>query len=240
MRAIAFSTAVLILTGCAGGNGSAPAATRAATAAETGAGKTEPRAETGGQAIAPPDVAPLGSLRKIRALEGKFSHVDPRLEEGVRAVSGIVSEVRCWTKAGWRRLEAAQGVEPGTLGGLADPFAYEIHLHPYVCEWLDALLKGVRPETGDDALQAAQSLITLAHEGTHFTAAGGNEAVVECRAMQNADKVAVALGIEADYAQRLSQLFWEQLYAKGDPIYGSPECRDGGIMDVNPAEHTWP
>jgi hypothetical protein len=73
-------------------------------------------------------------------------------------------------------------------------------MHPFVCEWLDVLVSGERPHSGSDALHAAASLVALTHEGTHLTSAGGNEAVVECRAMQNAYKVGERLGIEEDYA----------------------------------------
>jgi predicted component of type VI protein secretion system len=109
-----------------------------------------------------------------------------------------------------------------------------------VCSNLDALLTGDRPELADLALRAAASLVILTHEGTHFTSVGSNEAVAECRAMQNAHKVAAAMGIDEDYARQLARLYWEELYAPGDPLYGSPECRDGGTLDVNPDDPAWP
>jgi hypothetical protein len=238
--AFASTTVVLMLAACSGERVGESARTVPASSEVTTAAGTAPQGGTSTQMGALPDVARLGSLRKIRAMETRFSDLRPKLEDGVRAVSGIVSEVRCWTEPGWPRLEKAMGLKPGTLGGLSDPFTYEIHLPWFVCANLDALLAGERPESGDYALGAAASLVTLTHEGTHFTAAGSNEAVVECRAMQNADKVGAALGIEADYVQRLSRLYWEKLYPKDDPIYGSRECRDGGGMDVNSANHTWP
>lgn len=126
------------------------------------------------------------------------------------------------------------------LGGLADVGTYEIHLHPFACQGVEYLLDGNRPETGDAALFVADGLVVLTHEGTHFTSAGSNEAVVECRAMQNAHLVAARLGIDEDYARRLAALYWERAYPRSDPVYGSPECRDGGTMDVHPETSDWP
>ena len=126
------------------------------------------------------------------------------------------------------------------LSGLADVGTYEIHLHPFACQGVEYLLAGNRPETGDAALFVADGLVVLTHEGTHFTSAGSNEAVVECRAMQNAHLVAARLGIDEDYARRLATLYWERAYPRDDPVYGSPECRDGGTMDVHPESSDWP
>jgi hypothetical protein len=178
-------------------------------------------------------------MRAIRAIEERFSKPEPRLADGIRAVSGIESSVRCWTEPGWKKLEA---IMQRRLSGLADAATYEIHLHPYACDGLDSLLAGNRPESGDQALFLAAGLVVLTHEGTHFTSAGSNEAVVEWRAMQNAHLVAARLGIDEDYARRLARLYWERAsaYPSDDPVYGSPECRDGGIMDVNPDTSEWP
>jgi hypothetical protein len=52
--------------------------------------------------------------------------------------------------------------------------------------------------------------------------------------------VAARLGIDEDYARRLARLYWQQAYPRNDPVYGSPECRDGGVMDVNPDSSDWP
>jgi hypothetical protein len=176
-------------------------------------------------------------MRAIRGIEDRFSKPDPRLADGIRAVSGIESSVRCWTKKGWARLEE---IMQRRLSGLADVATYEIHLHPFACDGVRYLLAGNRPETGDAALFVADGLVVLTHEGTHFTSAGSNEAVVECRAMQNAHLVAARLGIDEDYARRLAKLYWERAYPRNDPVYGSPECRDGGLMDVHPEASDWP
>jgi hypothetical protein len=222
--------------GCAGRREESAETGREPGAPQRTVTTTRPSSTTEG--ARPEDVVPPKSaLRKIRAIEDRFSRVDGRLDAGVRAVSAFESRVRCWTEAGWRRLEAAEGRR---LDGVADPYVFEIHLHPYVCRALDALLAGARPDSGDEALAAATALVILTHEATHLTSAGSNEAVVECRAMQNADQVAVALGLDQAYANELARLYWDEVYPLNAPAYRSDECRDGGVMDVNPGESAWP
>jgi hypothetical protein len=192
------------------------------------------------QPVPTPDVAPVGALSRLRAVEDHFSKADPALAEGVRAVSALETTVRCWPPRGWRKLEKVMHWQPDTYAGLADLNADEIHLRRFACLWLHALISGQRPSEGDDARWAATSLVILAHEGTHLSSAGSNEALTECRAMQNADKVGAALGIDQDYAQRLSLLYWDDFYPRTDPVYGSPNCRNGGTLDLNPTEDLWP
>jgi hypothetical protein len=235
--AAALLAAVALMCACSSTREAAPAGTSApadSTSAEATA-TIPPPAETGPQL--PPDVAPEHALRAVRAVEERFSKPEPRFADGLRAVSGIESSVRCWTRLGWKRLEK---IMRRGLSGLADVSTYEIHLHPFACAGLEYLLAGNRPETGDEALFVADGLVVLTHEGTHFTSAGSNEAVVECRAMQNAHLVAARLGIDEDYARRLAKLYWQRAYPRDDPVYGSPECRDGGLMDVHPEASDWP
>jgi hypothetical protein len=235
-----FALLALLPAFFAGGCGGEEAASTGAAetrATTTAALSTQPKPPSPAVPSEATHEAPESVLRRIRSIEDRFSRVDERLAESLRAVSGFESKVRCWTPRGWRRLEAINGEQ---LGGLTDVYAVEIHLHPYICEWLDVLLAGGRPDSGSDVLHAAASLVALTHEGTHLTSAGGNEAVVECRAMQNAYKVGERLGIEEAYARTLMRLYWDELYPRDDPIYGSDECRDGGTLDVNPVTSAWP
>jgi hypothetical protein len=222
--------------GCGGEKDASTGATEGSTTT-TASSSTQPEPSSPPVPHEATHEAPESVLRRIRSIEDRFSRVDERLAESLRAVSGFESKVRCWTPRGWRRLETINGER---LGGLADVYAVEIHLHPYICEWLDLLRAGERPASGRDVLHAAASLVALTHEGTHLTSAGGNEAVVECRALQNAYKVGERLGIEEEYARTLMRLYWEELYPRDDPVYGSDECRDGGSLDVNPGTSGWP
>jgi hypothetical protein len=229
----------LLAGGCGGETEAVSTQAVSLTATTTSESSSQPEPTRTSPAVPSevPHDAPESVLRRIRAIEGRFSEPNERFAEALGAVSGFDSEVRCWTRQGWRRVERLNGAQ---LGGLTDVYAVEIHLHPFVCEWLDVLVSGERPNSGSDALHAAASLVALTHEGTHLTSAGGNEAVVECRGMQNAYKVGERIGIEEDYARTLMGLYWEQLYPRDDPVYGSKECRDGGSLDVNPDRSEWP
>jgi hypothetical protein len=231
--------AAVALAGCAGDDEAA--SKRPSTGSDTGSvTAAEPTPPGQGAQTRAPHVASRSALQRIRAIEEKFSVVEDRLGEGILAVSGFDSNVRCWTRPGWRRLAAIHGVRPDELAGVADIFALEIHLHPFVCERLEALLAGEQPQVGPEALLTAGALVTLAHEGMHLTAVGSNEAAAECRAMQNADEVAERLGVDVEYGSRLALIYWEELYRPDDPVYGSPECRDGGSLDINPDTSLWP
>jgi hypothetical protein len=235
-KAAALVAAAAVLSACSSSKEAARTGTSPSGGSTSVKATTTPRSAQPGRQL-PPDVAPEHVLRAVRAIEERFSKPDPRLADGLRAVSGIESLVRCWTQPGWKRLEE---IMQRRLSGLADVSTYEIHLHPFACQGVEYLLDGNRPETGDAALFVADGLVVLTHEGTHFTSAGSNEAVVECRAMQNAHLVAARLGIDEDYARRLAALYWERAYPRNDPVYGSPECRDGGTMDVHPETSDWP
>jgi hypothetical protein len=235
-KAAAIVAAAAVLSACSSSNEAARSRTPPPGGSTSVKATTTPRSALPGRQL-PPDVAPEHVLRAIRAIEERFSKPDTRLADGLRAVSGIESSVRCWTQPGWKRLE---GIMQRRLSGLADVSTYEIHLHPFACDGVRYLLDGNHPETGAAALFVADGLVVLTHEGTHFTSAGSNEAVVECRAMQNAHLVAARLGIDENYARRLAKLYWERAYPRNDPVYGSPECRDGGLMDVNPDTSDWP
>jgi hypothetical protein len=237
-RSVVPVLAALALAGCAGGDEAASTGTAPGTgsAATTTGRATPPR--TG--ATRAPHLGSKTALERVRALMDRFSVVDERLGEGVRAVSGFDSKVHCWTPEGWRRLAAPHGAAPEEIAGVADIFSLEIHLRPEVCDALHALLEGERPQVGTEALAAAGSLVALTHEGMHLTSVGSNEVVAECRAMQNAYEVGVRLGIEEEYGRRLALIYWEELYRPHDPVYGSPECTDGGSLDINPDTPDWP
>jgi hypothetical protein len=235
-KAAALVAAAAVLSACSSSKEAARTGTSPSGGSTSVKATTTPRSAQPGRQL-PPDVAPEHVLRAVRAIEERFSKPDPRLADGLRVISGIESLVRCWTQPGWKRLEE---IMQRRLSGLADVSTYEIHLHPFACQGVEYLLDGNRPETGDAALFVADGLVVLTHEGTHFTSAGSNEAVVECRAMQNAHLVAARLGIDEDYARRLAALYWERAYPRSDPVYGSPECRDGGTMDVHPETSEWP
>lgn len=98
------------------------------------------------------------------------------------------------------------------------------------------------------------AITTLAHESIHLydftsgrTVHGWSRAVFESRAeclgMQNAARVALALGAAPDDAANIARWYWETFYPKRQtefPDYWSSDCRAGGPLDATPADGAWP
>jgi hypothetical protein len=80
---------------------------------------------------------------------------------------------------------------------------------------------------------------TLAHESYHL-AGVRNEAQTECYALQAIDFVARRLGAPPDQARALATLAFDQLPGRMPPEYSSPDCRNGGRLDLLPNNPVWP
>jgi hypothetical protein len=88
-------------------------------------------------------------------------------------------------------------------------------------------------------VQLAWSLNALAHESYHL-AGVRNEAQTECYALQAIDFVARRLGGSPDQARALATLAFDQLPRRMPPEYSSPDCRNGGRLDLLPNNPVWP
>jgi hypothetical protein len=82
-------------------------------------------------------------------------------------------------------------------------------------------------------------VLTLGHETVHV-APGGDEAVATCYGLQRMRRAGVLLGAPRAYADGLAELAWSSLYPYGLAKYHSPECKDGGKLDLNPRSSVWP
>jgi hypothetical protein len=97
---------------------------------------------------------------------------------------------------------------------------------------------GACPQSSD----VVYAVWTLAHESIHL---GGmrDEATADCRSLQLLERTATRLGAGARAAKELA-LYAADWYARswqsGKPGYWSPECRDGGALDLNPQLAAWP
>ena len=67
-----------------------------------------------------------------------------------------------------------------------------------------------------------------------------HEARVECWAMQHVEEVALLLRASARDARRLAETYWDTVYLRDHATYGSPECRDGGKLDLQRGTGEWP
>ncbi len=87
----------------------------------------------------------------------------------------------------------------------------------------------------------AQSMLTLAHESIHLSGRR-DEAEATCYGIQWLPYVAEQFGATADDARAITTYAYNVIYPryKALPGYWSPECRDGGALDLRPADTRWP
>jgi hypothetical protein len=89
------------------------------------------------------------------------------------------------------------------------------------------------------AIETAWSLNALAHESYHL-AGIRNEARTECYALQAIDFVARELGADEQQARQLAIFAFNELPERMPDEYSSPECRNGGKLDLRPNDPVWP
>ncbi|MDX6490626.1 MAG: hypothetical protein QOD43_871 [Gaiellaceae bacterium] len=175
----------------------------------------------------------------------EVSRVEPRFSRVVAALSGVpATVVRCWSLPDWIELIAERGAYTGGAVDLrADGFVSEgtrVNLAPRMCERLVRFVyEGRRPGRGKVKLQLANTVLTLGHETVHV-APGGDEAVATCYGLQRMRRAGVLLGAPRAYAESLAELAWSGLYPFGLAKYHSPECKNGGKLDLNPRIPRWP
>jgi hypothetical protein len=88
----------------------------------------------------------------------------------------------------------------------------------------------------------AMALAVVAHESYHILGYS-NEAQVECYGMQSIWFVAAKLGASVDEAQALASFYATRMYPlrrTETPAYWSPQCKDGGKLDLRPTLARWP
>ena len=192
-----------------------------------------------------------GLLRDNRALPrrrgGEGSRVDPLYSRLGTRIAYERVEVRCWSESEWRDvIRERSAFSNGYLNvhetlGFAWPEDRRAHLSPRICADLDALsVEGERPSGGDAQREIATALVVLVHEIIHLRAESAPEDEVECRAIQEARAAAASLGVDADYAGELVELYWDEVYGENDRVYFSEDCRAGGFLDLDPADPRWP
>jgi hypothetical protein len=175
----------------------------------------------------------------------KASRVEPRFSRVAAALSGVPGTVvRCWSLPDWVALIEERGAYTGGAVDLrADGFVSEgtrVNLAPRMCDRLVRFVyEGRRPPRGKVKLQLANTVLTLGHETVHV-APGGDEAVATCYGLQRMRRAGVLLGAPRAYADSLAELAWSGLYPYGLKKYHSPECKDGGKLDLNPRSAVWP
>jgi hypothetical protein len=185
-----------------------------------------------------------GGLPESKRLNSA-TYVDHRLSRAILAVTRYGSQVQCYSDADWKQASARWTKEYPRLGrigswrALVHPVGF-VHLSPEVCAELRRLRTLTTPAWQDERPDAlAYALGTLAHEAVHVTG-NRNEVEAMCRGMQWMPRFAAELGLSRGEGRYLATLFWLHWYPWYGPDYRSPECRDGGRLDVRPASGVWP
>ena len=109
-----------------------------------------------------------------------------------------------------------------------------VHLPWHTCAWLH--VAGIRTLSRWDR---AAALAALAHEFEHLRGVD-DEARAECYSHQNLAAVAETLRATREESRKLARLAWREFYPPSDPAYVSPECRNGGRLDLHPMRREWP
>jgi hypothetical protein len=96
-----------------------------------------------------------------------------------------------------------------------------------------------RGECSPDVIRLAWATSALAHESHHLRGVR-NEAAAECYGLQSTALAAERLGAPAAYARRLGTYSFWNIRPPVDGGYFTPDCRDGGPLDLHPASAVWP
>jgi hypothetical protein len=90
--------------------------------------------------------------------------------------------------------------------------------------------------------RTARAVAVLAHEAWHLRGVS-DEGTTECYALQSGVEIGQRLGLSADRAQRMMrrQLVDNALRGRANPEYRiTPDCRDGGRLDLRPDSARFP
>lgn len=192
----------------------------------------------------PNDYGPLPTMAGVSTA----SRVEPRFSTVATNVAGRPVEVRCWSVQDWARLDAeweaysGRTNVDGIAGYVRQSAPGRLQLSPRTCADLVAFTyRKLRPTNRDPIWRndIARALLTLGHEPQHSRGII-EEALAECRGLQLVRPIARMLGATRDYAAFIARATWLRIYRPTHPVYGSPECRNGGALDINPRTGNWP
>jgi hypothetical protein len=165
-------------------------------------------------------------------------------EQVARRLTGHNASVRCGS-IGTSNLNVL-GVTPLLNGHSFDYFL----MRPVECTnlaWFHETPARWDPRTCTDSDCArvpdmVMALAIVAHESYHLLGYS-NEAQVECYGLQSIWFVANKLGASIDESQLLASYYANRMYPNrriNTPTYWSPQCKDGGKLDLRPLLARWP
>ncbi len=128
------------------------------------------------------------------------------------------------------RAEGYSNFAPRTCGLLSGFTAAPVERGTRICRHEAS---GGRSVTGEcDGWGASLvALHVLVHESVHL-AGVVDEATADCLAMQVDALAAMQLGASPGFARTLARDYWSQYYPAQELEYRSPQCRDGGSLDL--------
>lgn len=109
------------------------------------------------------------------------------------------------------------------------------------CDQLEALIRGLRPK-GRAKQDFAEALGILLSGANSAAGLGGNwegVAISSCKAVQQLEKAARALGIGERYGRSLAVSFAKRGYWSIPLLFPTPDCYPGGPMDFH-LGNPWP
>lgn len=200
-------------------------------------------ASAGAQDAPPPnDDGPLPVIGGVSSV----SRIEPRFTSIAATLSRPGVQVRCWAPVDWRRLTEEMlawtngRTDLSSGGGYTSDDDRRVNLTTNVCGRLAALsYRKVWPTTLEGRYPLATAVTILAHEIQHLRGVDG-EAEAECFGQQTSRRVARLLGVRADRASVLAAISWRVSYPRLPESYRSPECVNGGRLDMRPIDTRWP
>lgn len=190
----------------------------------------------------------------VTPFEGKASEI-------AASLAGHPVAVECESGTTWKSLGARLRYDPARSWAMT-PFHWDsavdgpapdgtTHFSPRACRHADAFWLAPteqRARNCGDARRSSQcadwpskltAVHVLTHESVHLHGFY-REANADCLAVQLDGYVAAALGANQAFARSLAREFWRDSYAPRTDSYRSPDCREGGRLDLFPGRRGWP
>jgi hypothetical protein len=191
------------------------------------------------------------TVRPLRPGDAKLLNRAPTYEEQIaEQVAARLTHLHPKVRCGPLGIPTGYGILGITLFEGPHAAGYFLML-PQICEELAAFRASPTsydPRACTDnvcmskSAGVAMALATVAHESYHLLGYR-DEGRVECYGMQSIWFVANRLGASIAESQAIGSLYATQMYPQRrtkTPAYWSPECRDGGKLDLRPRLAGWP
>ncbi len=191
------------------------------------------------------------TLRPLRPADARLLARPATYEEQIaEQVAARLTHLHPKVRCGALGVPSGYGILGITLFDSAGPAGYFLML-PKLCSELAAFHASPAsydPRSCTDSAcltkvaDTAMALATVSHESYHLLGYR-NEAKVECYGLQSIWFVASKLGASLVESQALASYYATQMYPERrtrTPAYWSPQCREGGALDLRPSTAAWP